>query len=264
MAKTSDEDSNALPTDTLVRVLGAAPKHTCSQPSFGYPQGKSFDCPACIEADRANTAAREAISLAGCLATGVGGFHSDSYADLDDGVCQHCGLMRADAGIAKEDTLRAQRGYVPAPKMMEAVIGGQRMQVLVDGPLVEALDASPTLPSGIDAGFQVEDAFTIKGPLLAGEGLAVEAMALAHQVQERKEAEAADAGIAPERATCELCNTPLKTQRELNDGDFDDLQQLSQRLHSLLSDRHPGVAMWCCATSDTLNAISLVLKRSGI
>lgn len=23
------------------------PSHTCSQPVFGYPHGKSFDCPAC-------------------------------------------------------------------------------------------------------------------------------------------------------------------------------------------------------------------------
>lgn len=26
----------------------AVPKHTCRQPSFGYPQGREFDCPACI------------------------------------------------------------------------------------------------------------------------------------------------------------------------------------------------------------------------
>lgn len=30
-------------------------------------------------------------SLVGCPAVGVGGFHSDSYADPDDGVCQWCG-----------------------------------------------------------------------------------------------------------------------------------------------------------------------------
>lgn len=32
--------------------------------------------------------------LAGCLAVGVGGFHSDRYADPDDGQCQWCGLWR--------------------------------------------------------------------------------------------------------------------------------------------------------------------------
>jgi hypothetical protein len=32
------------------------------------------------------------IGLAGCPAVGVGGFHSDGYADPDDGLCQLCGL----------------------------------------------------------------------------------------------------------------------------------------------------------------------------
>lgn len=31
------------------------------------------------------------ISLAGCGAIGVGGYHSDHYADPDDGVCRWCG-----------------------------------------------------------------------------------------------------------------------------------------------------------------------------
>lgn len=32
------------------------------------------------------------LSLAGCPAIGVGGFHSDHYADPNDGVCQWCGM----------------------------------------------------------------------------------------------------------------------------------------------------------------------------
>jgi hypothetical protein len=31
------------------------------------------------------------IDLSGCAAIGVGGYHSDHYADPDDGVCQWCG-----------------------------------------------------------------------------------------------------------------------------------------------------------------------------
>jgi hypothetical protein len=32
------------------------------------------------------------IVLSGCAAIGVGGYHSDHFADPDDGVCQWCGV----------------------------------------------------------------------------------------------------------------------------------------------------------------------------
>lgn len=148
-----------------------------------------------------------------------------------------------------EEALRERRGYVPF------------------GPLVLGQDEllTPEEAAVKHPGFQIEDAFTIKDPTeLAGEALGIEALALGNEVLHRKASEAHDAGFTPEAATCELCNTPLKTQKELNDQDFDDLEKLSGVLHGLLRDRHPGIAMWAVATSDTLNSISVILKRSGI
>jgi hypothetical protein len=42
------------------------------------------------------------IDLAGCEAIGVGGYHSDHYADTDDGVCQWCGATRVRRTMTPE------------------------------------------------------------------------------------------------------------------------------------------------------------------
>lgn len=117
MARTSDEDPNELTeserrTEALAKVLSKPPSHTCSQPSFGYPHGKSFDCPACIAERAKRSESEEGPSLLGC--TGAGGVHSDGYVDPDDGLCQRCGLVRAGSAVA-ERMMREQRGYVPLP-----------------------------------------------------------------------------------------------------------------------------------------------------
>ena len=44
----------------------------------------------CLER-RAEASCDFEVELSGCAAIGVGGYHSDHYADPDDGLCQWCG-----------------------------------------------------------------------------------------------------------------------------------------------------------------------------
>jgi hypothetical protein len=45
------------------------------------------------------------IDLSGCEAIGVGGYHSEHYADADDGQCQFCGLRRPPGSETETITL---------------------------------------------------------------------------------------------------------------------------------------------------------------
>jgi hypothetical protein len=76
------------------------------------------------------------VDMGGCAAMGVAGFHSDHYADPDDGICQWCG-ERAPALEEPPDsdpdltTLRALNARIEALQLSRG-----------EGPPDPALDAS--------------------------------------------------------------------------------------------------------------------------
>lgn len=76
------------------------------------------------------------VDMGGCAAMGVAGYHSDHYADPDDGICQWCGerapvleeppdedpdLTALRALNARIEALQLSRGDGPDPALDEAI-----------------------------------------------------------------------------------------------------------------------------------------------
>lgn len=76
------------------------------------------------------------VDMGGCPAMGVAGYHSDHYADPDDGICQWCGerapvLEETPDGDPDLTSLRALNARIEALQLSRG-----------DGPPDPALDAS--------------------------------------------------------------------------------------------------------------------------
>jgi hypothetical protein len=170
--------------------------------------------------------------LLGCPT--VGGLHTKEFSDPNDGICRGCGVSRAGPPVdtvmlvdeAEENATRERRGYVPLT------------------PTQPSPAARPPLPKTMRAviGGRVMDVF-VDGPLQqALEGC----------------------GKPVSEGQCDQCAQPLQTQPGLTDEDMAELAKLTTVASRFLCDPHPGIAHWGMMTSDTLNAISAILRRSGI